>query len=126
MLDADRKDFIMFATKNKYAKNEPDKIYTIKGVEIVTLANGAKDNLVKIRDYNNSLMLKGDYSKSWNGWTPELKSQVDFDKQEENVHFMNFNTLKFIFKKICISFYQDMFKFSHICIEENNSKFDVI
>ena len=97
LLDADRKDFIMFATKNKYSKNEPDKIFVIKGVEIVTLTNGQKDNLIKIKDYNDSLMLKGDYSKTWNGWTPELKSQVDFDNQENYIHFMNFNTLKFLF-----------------------------
>lgn len=80
LIDADRKDFIMVATKNKYNQNEPDKIYTVQGVEVVTMIDGKKENLIKIRDYNNSLSFKGDFSKQSNKWTPELKKQVDFDK----------------------------------------------
>ena len=55
LTDADRKDFIMFATKNNYSKSEPDKIYTIKGVETLDLGQRKTEKLVKIRDCNNTL-----------------------------------------------------------------------
>ena len=45
----------MFATKNNYSKNEPDKIYTIKGVETLDLGQRKTEKLVKIRDCNNTL-----------------------------------------------------------------------
>ena len=97
--------------------------YALLDAREVTLANGKKEKLIKMRNPWGRHEWKGDWGDNSPNWTPDLKRQLNHDAKESDgifwISLLDFDTH---FDSICTCEVHDDYYFSFIRLGENKKQ----